>query len=149
MAVVPQIFDGLKGNRDANTIGNMPYYGFTNNGLHDPVLKLNWKTTTRLESPGPMQQAVLNGNLGGQRGVMPCKGIAGSNLVGGGPVHILRRPAIPYQGGLYPHQGYARGQRKGLAYDPQKPISQPLMPIPDSFNAGLNTKLPQPNYKVY
>lgn len=149
MAVVPQIFDGLNGNRDVNTLSMMPHFGYTNNGLHKPALKLNWTKTTPLESPGCMRGSVLRTNLGGERGVNPCKGVAGNNLVGGGSHYVLRRPTIPYQGGLYPHQGYARGQRKGLAYDPQKPLNQPLAPKADSFNAGLNTKLPQPNYKVY
>ena len=80
---------------------------------------------------------------GGVRGVMPCKGASSVGGVGGAS-YILRRPAIPYQGGMYPSQGYARSQQKGLAYLVGKPINQPLMPIADSFNAGLTSRLGQP-----
>jgi len=30
------------------------------------------------------------------------------------------------------------------SFDPQKPINNPLMPLADSFNAGLNSRIPQP-----
>ena len=33
---------------------------------------------------------------------------------------------------------------KGLAYQVEKPINQPLMPLADSFNAGMNSRLGQP-----
>ena len=50
---------------------------------------------------------------------------------------------------MYPSQGYARSQQKGLAYLVGKPINQPLMPIADSFNAGLNSRLGQPKSLVF
>lgn len=143
MAVVPQIFNGLKGDRDIDTKRELPLFGFTNGGLNKPALKLNWTRTNNLENMTSLRQSVLLTNQGGVRGVMPCKGAVSVGFAGGA-TRTLRRPAIPYQGGLYPQQGYARGQLKGLAYQVEKPINQPLMPLADSFNAGMNSRLGQP-----
>jgi len=145
MGTVPAIFNGLKGTKSADTIGNIPSYGFTNGGLGRPVIRLNWKTTDNLENMTSLRQSVLLSNQGGARGVMPCKGAVPVGGVGGAS-YVLRAPAIPYQGGLYPQQGFARSQQKGLAYSNEKPINQPLMPQADSFNAGLNSRLGQPNW---
>ena len=143
MSVVPQIFNGMKGDTAVNTIGNMPSFAFTNDGLSKPTLRLNYLTTKPVENGTCMRQSVLLTNNGGARGVMPCKGISSVGFAGGAS-RVLRRPNIPYQGGLYPSQGYARSQEKGLAYLDGRPINQPLMPIADSFNAGLNSTLGQP-----
>ena len=143
MAVVPQIFNGLKGDREADLPRELPLFGFTNGGLNKPALKLNWTRTNNLENMTSLRQSVLLSNQGGVRGVMPCKGAVSVGFAGGA-TRTLRRPAIPYQGGLYPQQGYARGQMKGLAYQVEKPINQPLMPLADSFNSGMNSRLGQP-----
>jgi hypothetical protein len=143
MAVVPQIFNGLKGIREADLPRELPLFGFTNGGLNKPALKLNWTKTNNLENMTSLRQSVLLTNMGGVRGVMPCKGAISVGFAGGA-TRTLRRPAIPYQGGLYPQQGYARGQMKGLAYQVEKPINQPLLPLANSFNAGMNSTLGQP-----
>lgn len=143
MAVVPQVFNGLGGDRDADLKRELPLFGFTNGGLSRPTLRLNWTKTNNLENMTSLRQSVLLTNQGGVRGVMPCKGAVSVGFAGGAS-RVLRKPNIPYQGGLYPQQGYARGQLKGLAYQVAKPINQPLMPLADSFNAGLNSKLGQP-----
>ena len=148
MSVVPAIFNGLQGNRAVDTIRNLPLRGDTNNGLSTPVLRLNWTTTKPVENGTGLRQSVLLTNSGGTRGVMPCKGAVSLGSVGGAS-RVLRRPAIPQEGGMYPQQGYARGQRKGLAFEIEKSISLPLFPQADSFNAGLNSMLGQPSYKVY
>jgi len=143
MSVVPQIFNGMQGDTAVNTIGNIPSFGFTNDGLTKPTLRLNYTTTKPVENGTCMRQSVLLTNNGGARGVMPCKGAPSVGFAGGAS-RVLRRPNIPYQGGLYPSQGYARSQQKGLAYLEGRPINQPLMPLADSFNAGLNSTLGQP-----
>ena len=145
MGTVPAIFDGLKGNVSVNTVGNIPSFGYTNGGLDKPTMRLNWKTTNNLENMTSLRQSVLLTNLGGARGVLPCKGASSVGGVGGSG-YVLRRPAIPQAGGLYPQQGYARSQKKGLAFQSEKPINQPLMPLADSFNAGLNSQLGQPSF---
>lgn len=143
MSVVPAIFNGMSGNRAVNTIGNLPTMGFDNTGLTKPALKLNWTTTTQVENQTSLRLSVLLTNQGA-RSTMPCKGIASLGSFGGSH-RVLRRPAIPQEGGMYPQQGYARGQKKGLAtIAPEKSITLPLMPIADSFNAGLNSTLGQP-----
>lgn len=58
---------------------------------------------------------------------------------------VIRRPPVNPMQGLYPQVGWARHQKKGLAYDPKKPIDLPLMPLSSSFYAGMNNKIPQPN----
>ena len=148
MSVTPQIFAGLKGTKAVDTIRNLPIRGDTNNGLSKPTLKLNWKTTKPVENGTGLRQSVLLTNQGGTRGVMPCKGAVSLGSVGGSS-RVLRRPAVPQEGGMYPQVGFARGQHKGLAFEVEKSISLPLMPIADSFNAGLNSTLGQPSYKVY
>ena len=141
MSVVPQIFFGLEGNKDATTIKNMPTFGYSNNGLTSPDLDLNWKKTKKVENNTSLRQSVLLTNQGGSRGVKICKGNAVAGPAGS---RNLRRGTIPYQSALYPHTGIARHQKKGLAYDKDKPINQPLTPLADCFNAGLNSRIPQP-----
>ena len=60
---------------------------------------------------------------------------------------IIPRPQpVPSTDGMQAHQGYARHQRKGLAFQliPGKTIDGPLMPLADSNFAFLNSKLGQP-----
>ena len=148
MSVTPQVFNGLKGTRAIDTIRNLPLRGDTNNGLSKPTLKLNWTSTKPVENGTSLRQSVILSNQGGARGVAPCKGAVSLGSVGGAS-RVLRRPAIPQEGGMYPQLGYARGQPKGLAFNVEKSISGPLMPVADSFNAGLTSTLGQPSYKVY
>ena len=60
---------------------------------------------------------------------------------------IVPRPQpVPSTDGMYPKQGYARHQQKGLAYEaiPGKKIDGPIMLLADSNFAFLNSKLGQP-----
>jgi len=59
-------------------------------------------------------------------------------------VKVIRRPAMNPMAGLYPSVGWSRHQKKGLAYDPAKPIDTKLMPLSSNFYAGLNNSIPQP-----
>ena len=131
MTSIPALYDGMRGTQSINI--KLPNIGFPNRGLVKPILKLNHGTLK--VQPDTMNQTILLSNSSGARGVKPCKG----NL---DEVRVLRRPAIPYQQALYPQTGFARHQLKGLAYDPAKPINQPIMPTADSFNAGLNCPFP-------
>lgn len=143
MPIVPAVFNGMQGKRDAETLRNLPVAGFTNNGVQTPIIRLNYEKTSRLESPSAMDIGVLQNINGGGRGVMPCKGNANIGSLSGA-VRVMRRPAISAMGGIYPQTGFARNQPKGLAFDPQKVLNAPLMPLADSFNAGLNNRIPQP-----
>lgn len=42
---------------------------------------------------------------------------------------------------MYPSTGYARGQKLGLAYDADKPISGPVMPISGFYNINESNAL--------
>ena len=60
---------------------------------------------------------------------------------------VVPRPQpVPSTDGMYPKQGYARHQQRGLAYEaiPGKKIDGPIMPLADSSFAWMNSKLGQP-----
>ena len=144
MSIVPQIFDGMNGRRSINTIGQMPELGMSNNGFNTPIIRLNYTETDYVENMNCMRGSVLRTNQAGAYGVMPCKGSTAVGMTSSGATRTLRRQPISYLGGLYPNQGFARHQPIGLAYLKERPINLPLMPIADSFNAGLNSRLGQP-----
>ena len=54
---------------------------------------------------------------------------------------IVRRKPLDTNLGLYPQVGTFRHEKKGLAYDAEKPINGPIMPLSDSFFAGRNNAL--------
>ena len=56
---------------------------------------------------------------------------------------IGRAKSAPSTDGMYPKQGIARNEQKGLAYEiiPGKKIDGPIMPLADSRFAFLNSKL--------
>ena len=144
MSIVPAIFNGMQGKKSVNTIGSIPEFGFNlKESIDRPIIRLNYTRTNNLANMDCMRQSVLRTNDGGARGVKPCKGAPSVGFAGGAS-RVLRRPNVPYEGGLYPQQGYARHQQKGLAYLKEKPINLPFIPIADSFNSGLNSRLGQP-----
>jgi hypothetical protein len=57
---------------------------------------------------------------------------------------IIRRPPMDPMKGIYPQVGRFRHEKKGLAYDPAKPLNTPLMPMSSNFFAGINNTIPQP-----
>ena len=135
MTAIPAIYDGMRGNHAIDTIQMTPIFSVHTNGLNKPNLRLNFGALKT--QPDSMNQTVIQTNSSGARGVMPCKGNLDS-------VKVLRRAPLTYQQALYPQTGFARHQKKGLNYDPQKPINQPIMPVADNFNAGLVSRLGQP-----
>ena len=60
---------------------------------------------------------------------------------------VVRAQPSPSTDGMFPKQGIARHQRKGLAYEsiPGKIIDGPIMPLADSLFPFLNSKLGQPS----
>lgn len=59
--------------------------------------------------------------------------------------NVLRAEPVPDTMGMYPHQGYARGQHAGLAYLSEKPNFGPLMPLASSIFSGSDSQLGQPS----
>lgn len=57
---------------------------------------------------------------------------------------IIRRAPLPNYIGTYPQTGVGRHEKKGLAYETNKPNNLPLMPIASSFDGGSNNRLGQP-----
>ena len=129
--IVPVLFNGLKGKADANTLGMIPSTGAPND-VANGTAKLNWYTLpiTRTDC---MKASVINPNIGGERGVKPCKGLDKT---------ILRRPAISSQGSKYPATGHVRGQRPGLTTDRNYPTNLKIMPLASSFNSAILNKIP-------
>ena len=79
--------------------------------------------------PGAIQQNPLHA-------VLPCKPEPGG-------VRIFHSKTS-MTGGMYPQTGIGRHQPKGLATQTDKPTNLPLMPLANTFYAGLNNTLPQP-----
>ena len=89
----------------------------------DPNVVLTGLETALEKPPREFSQIVFPNPI---RGVLPCKGE---------PESIKHtRPETSLTGGIYPQQGYARHQKKGLATDFNKPMNLPVMPIPGFYN---------------
>ena len=129
--IVPQIFNGMLGKSDANTLAMIPSTGAPND-VANGTTRLNYYTL-KAYSPDCMAGSVLVPNQSGDRGVRPCAGIGQT---------VLRRPAISSQGSKYPATGHVRGQKKGLTYDPKTPINLPIMPLASSFNSAILNRIP-------
>jgi len=54
---------------------------------------------------------------------------------------IFRTNSTSSMSGLYPATGVFRNEKKGLAYDPNKPNNLPLTPKPNTFYAGMNSTI--------
>lgn len=136
-----QLYNGIEGNYAIKY--PIPSFTTRTNGLSRPCTTMNYKRTAKIANGTALRYSVLLTNESGVRGIMPCKG---NPNIGGmdGPKRVLRRANIPYQGGMYPQQGYARHQPKGLAYLPEKRITGPLMPIASNFSAAFVSPLGQP-----
>ena len=85
--------------------------------------------------PLPLANRTDETNRGGVRGVLPC-GSAWNYY------DVLRRPAGNKMTGLYPQQGAFRNQPRGLAWQPEKPINQPIMKLTSSVYAGIPSSIP-------
>ena len=54
------------------------------------------------------------------------------------PAHRFSRPEASKTAGMYPAQGFARNQPMGLAFDPQHPLNQKIMPIAGYYDTNRN-----------
>lgn len=54
---------------------------------------------------------------------------------------MLRKPATDPMMGVVPPTGYARGQKRGLAYEYQKPLKGKILKQADTFDASRDTGL--------
>jgi hypothetical protein len=54
------------------------------------------------------------------------------------PHHRFSRPEASRTAGMYPQQGYARNQPLGLAFDPQHPLNERIMPIAGFYDTNRN-----------
>ncbi len=69
------------------------------------------------------------------RGVLPCKGE---------PETVrTARSSTSLTDGMYPHTGYARHQKPGLAVDFNKPTNGPIMPVFGNFDVLKKNPLGQ------
>jgi len=54
------------------------------------------------------------------------------------PSRRFSRPEASKTAGMYPQQGYARHQPMGLAFDPQHPLNEKIMPIAGYYDTNRN-----------
>jgi hypothetical protein len=54
------------------------------------------------------------------------------------PSRRYSRPEASKTAGMYPQQGYARNQPMGLAFDPQHPLNEKIMPIAGYYDTNRN-----------
>jgi hypothetical protein len=54
------------------------------------------------------------------------------------PSRRFSRPEASRTAGMYPQQGYARNQPMGLAFDPQHPLNEKIMPIAGYYDTNRN-----------
>jgi len=54
------------------------------------------------------------------------------------PTRRFSRPEASKTAGMYPQQGYARNQPMGLAFDPQHPLNEKIMPIAGYYDTNRN-----------
>ncbi len=93
-------------------------------GLLNPVPKLPSESLLKGQAtgfPNPM------------RGVLPCRGEPEGIRYG-----RFERDKTAY---MYPQTGYARHQKRGLAYDFDKPMNLPIMPIAGFYNQDIPNAL--------
>ena len=125
MSVVPLIFNGLEGAADIHPHSLIPSTGFItkSESNRDPLMYGPYITAPQMFSH--------NIDYSTRRGVLQCKGLG----------HIvLRRPPIPATNGMVPPSGIGRNQMKGLAFDPKKPLTAPILQMASSVNAGSLSK---------
>lgn len=134
--------------KDVNMLANQPLFGYSDTINPNIVVKnLSWRNAdlTKLDSANsdPMKRTTIISNLGGLRGVMPCKGLSQIGLVPSDRT-VIRRPPENQMSGMYPTPiPGMRHMEDGLLTQPQYK-RHPLMPIADSFNAGMISSLGQP-----
>ena len=143
--MIPALYDGIPKNntkpRAANVIAGIPNSKSVSKTINAPVTTMNYKSTNKLSNVNFFTGTVHQPNSGGIRGVLPCKGITPTGIVGG----IIRPPAVPQEGGTHVPSGIARSQPKGLAYLKAQPTNLPILPSASSINGALNCKFKQPN----
>lgn len=74
---------------------------------------------------------MINGSV---RGVIPCCGIQATGVSG---TRVLRKEAIDPAGGMVVPQGAFKGESRGLAYLPQKPLNVAPQRTRDFCNSAL------------
>jgi hypothetical protein len=129
MAVVPQVFNGLLGTREANTLRMIPPFHtpYKQNGNRIPFVYRDVGT-----APKQYNEAITYSR---HRVVLPCRGITHK---------VIRRAPVPDAGGMQAPMGYGRGQIKGIVYEKEKPLNVKIMPFAGFYNPGLNNPLGTP-----
>ena len=137
----PLIYNGMKSAIAIDTHSMIPSSSqtVTKGAFTKPQLGLQYKA---MNGSSCMDGIVIRTNLGFERQNLPCKAGYNSVIIG-------RRPKTSGLEGVYPQAIPSKSQPNSLYYDPLHYTGSKLMPIADSFNAGLNSQIKQPSYKVY
>jgi len=125
MSVVPNIFSGMTGDKDAKV--TVPSCGQINEQLtnRDPLVgRVKYE-----KAPNILNPAI---DYSTARGVLPCKGITHN---------VLRVAPVPASNTFQVNQGFAADQPKGLASRDYYPTDYPVLRPFDSLNIGQPSSL--------
>jgi hypothetical protein len=127
----PQI---LRGSRELQA-WDLSHSTSTNHQMNTPSAGvLNRIHKEKILIPGLMNDAITPNMANKPRG---CKDDLNARIV-------LRIPGVNPSQGLYPQPGKFRHEKRGLAFNPDRPNTGKLMPLSSSFFAGINNSIPQP-----
>jgi hypothetical protein len=128
MSVVPLIYNGMTGKKDAEFRMPTMQTGDVQLANKNPLLGF----TKDVPRPNILPASI---DYSTRRGIMPCKVINRN---------VLRAPPVEASNAYQVSQGYARDQPVGLAYLPQHKLNARIMPQASSFSAAMNNPLGQP-----
>lgn len=125
MSVSHQLNSGMKGNQVPHLITSLPRIDDRFVASFNPDCRNQIYGSLRgTDAPLRSLDGMING---GVRGVMPCCGIEATGVSG---TRVLRREPTASANSMVVPQGFAKSQKKGLAFNPQKPIDvSPQNPI--------------------
>jgi len=129
MSVIPSLTSGMMGKSDAKFLVPSSGIGGDVFGNSQPALG-----EVKYTKAPPLLNPVIDVTTRDM--VLPCKGITH---------HILRSANPVPDGNAYQApMGIARGQERGLQYQPQHPLNNPIMPSASSIFAGQNSTIGAP-----
>jgi hypothetical protein len=129
MTDVVGMFAGIRPLKNASEFGfsdyspSMAQFDDKLNHIRNPAPGYN---TPPSKTPREMEFSMYRSTLSQ---VLPQKGEPESVRFG--------KPMSDLNSHMYPHTGYARHQNLGLAYDSNKPINGPIMPISGFFDPEM------------
>ena len=141
MSVAHQLNNAMLGKEVPHLITQIPRAGFLSVASYKPDTKNQMHGSIK-GTDNPMRSLVdINGSV---RGVMPCCGIEASGVWG---TRVLRREPIDSANSMVVPQGAFKGEDKGLAYLPEKPLNAEPQRPRDFCHAELFSRARIPGFR--